>query len=133
MPADLRAHTRAPEDLFRIQAEIYRTYHMRDPDSFYNRADLWDLATSSQSQTSNGGGTQSVAPVYMVLTLPGETQPEFVLTIPFTPRNKQNLIAPDGDALRRPAPGRDPVPGTAQTGNHQRAAANRRTGESGSE
>ncbi len=93
MPSDLRAHTRAPEDLFRIQAEIYRTYHMRDPDSFYNRADLWDLATSSQSQTSNGGGTQSVAPVFMVLTLPGETQPEFVLTIPFTPRNKQNLIA----------------------------------------
>ncbi len=93
MPADLRAHTRAPEDLFGIQAEIYRTYHMRDPDSFYNRADLWDLATSAQSQTANGGGTQAVAPVYMVLTLPGETQPEFVLTIPFTPRGKQNLIA----------------------------------------
>ena len=93
MPADLRAHTRAPEDLFRIQAEIYRTYHMRDPDSFYNRADLWDLATSSQSQTAADGGTQSVAPVYMVLTLPGESKPEFVLTIPFTPRNKQNLIA----------------------------------------
>lgn len=93
MPADLRAHTRAPEDLFRIQAEIYRTYHMRDPDSFYNRADLWDLATSSQSQTASGGATQSVAPVYMVLTLPGESQPEFVLTIPFTPRAKQNLIA----------------------------------------
>ncbi len=93
MPADLRAHTRAPEALFRIQAEIYGTYHMRDPDSFYNRADLWDLATSSQSQTAANGGTQSVAPVYMVLTLPGESKPEFVLTIPFTPRNKQNLIA----------------------------------------
>lgn len=93
MPADLRAHTRAPEDLFRLQAEIYRTYHMRDPDSFYNRADLWDLATSSQSQTAANGATASVAPVYMVLTLPGESQPEFVLTIPFTPRNKQNLIA----------------------------------------
>lgn len=92
MPADLRAHVRAPEDLFRIQAEIYRTYHMRDPDSFYNRADLWDLATSAQGQ-NGGGGPQSVAPVYMVLRLPGESQPEFVLTIPFTPRNKQNLIA----------------------------------------
>lgn len=91
MPADLRAHTRAPEDLFRVQAEIYRTYHMRDPESFYNRADLWDLAGSAQSQS--GGNTQSVAPVYMVLTLPGESQPEFVLTISYTPRNKQNLIA----------------------------------------
>lgn len=93
MPADLRAHTRAPEELFRVQAEIYRTYHMRDPESFYNRADLWDLATSAQSQTTNGAGTQSVTPVYMVMTLPGEAAPEFVLTISFTPRNKQNLIA----------------------------------------
>jgi uncharacterized protein len=100
MPADLRAHTRAPETLFRVQAEIYRTYHMRDPEAFYNRADLWDLATSSQQ----GAAAAAVAPVYMVATLPGEAQPEFLLTIPFTPRNKQNLIGVmatrcDGDKL----------------------------------
>jgi hypothetical protein len=89
MPADLREHARSPEDLFRIQAEMYRTYHMRDPEMFYNRADLWDLATSAQT-TPNG--TQTVTPTFMVATLPGETQPEFLLTIPFTPRNKQNLI-----------------------------------------
>jgi hypothetical protein len=88
MPADLRAHTRSPEGLFRIQAEMYRTYHMREPESFYNRADLWDLATSSQGS----GGAQTVTPTYMIATLPGESQPEFLLTIPFTPRNKQNLI-----------------------------------------
>lgn len=93
MPADLRSHTRAPEELFRVQAEIYRTYHMKEPDSFYNRADLWDLATSAQSQNASAGATQSVTPVYMVMTLPGESKPEFVLTISFTPRNKQNLIA----------------------------------------
>ncbi len=103
MPADLRAHTRAPEGLFRIQAEVYRTYHMRDPESFYNRAELWDLATSAQGQSADGG-TQSVAPVYMVMTLPGEAAPEFVLTISYTPRGKQNLIALmvarcDGDHL----------------------------------
>ncbi|HEY1755724.1 MAG TPA: UPF0182 family protein [Bryobacteraceae bacterium] len=92
MPGDLRAHTRSPEDLFRIQAEVYRTYHMRDPESFYNRAELWDLATSAQGQSA-GGGTQSVTPVYMVMTLPGETAPEFVLTTYYTPRGKQNLIA----------------------------------------
>jgi hypothetical protein len=102
MPADLRAHTRSPEDLFIVQAEVYRTYHMREPESFYNRADLWDLATSAQTQ--GAGGTQSVTPVYMVMTLPGEAQPEFVLTISYTPRNKQNLIALmvarcDGDHL----------------------------------
>jgi len=89
MPADLRSHTRAPEVLFRAQAEIYRTYHMRDPESFYNRADLWDLATFS---TAQGGKPEPVTPNYLVATLPGEAAPEFLLTIPFTPHNKQNLI-----------------------------------------
>jgi uncharacterized membrane protein (UPF0182 family) len=89
MPADLRSHTRAPEVLYRAQAEIYRTYHMRDPESFYNRADLWDLATYT---TGQGGKPEAVTPNYLVATLPGETDPEFLLTIPFTPHNKQNLI-----------------------------------------
>ncbi len=89
MPADLRAHTRAPELLFRTQAEIYRTYHMRDPESFYNRADMWDLATFT---TGQGGQPETVPPTYMIATLPGESQPEFLLMVPFTPRNKQNLI-----------------------------------------
>jgi hypothetical protein len=89
MPADVRRHTRFPELLFRVQAELYRTYHMRVPDSFYNRADLWDLATFTNGQAGN---PQTVTPTYMVATLPGENQPEFLLTIPFTPHNKQNLI-----------------------------------------
>ena len=89
MPADLRAHARAPEMLFLAQAEMYRTYHMRDPESYYNRADLWDLATFT---TGAQGQPEPLAPNYVVAQLPGETSPEFLLTIPFTPRNKQNLI-----------------------------------------
>jgi len=89
MPADLRAHARFPEMLFRAQAEIYRTYHMREPESYYNRADQWDLATFTAGQ---GGQPEPVPPTYMVATLPGESSPEFLLMIPFTPRNKQNLI-----------------------------------------
>lgn len=89
MPADLRAHARAPEFLFRTQAEIYRAYHMRKPESFYNRADSWDLATFTGSQA---GSPEIVKPTYMLATLPGESKPEFLLTVPFTPRNKQNLI-----------------------------------------
>jgi len=101
MPAGLRSHTRAPEILFRAQAEIYRTYHMRNPELYYNRADLWDLATYT---TGQGNSAQAVPPTYMVATLPGETKPEFLLTTPFTPRNKQNLIGMmvtrcDGDHL----------------------------------
>jgi len=89
MPADIRAHARYPETLFRIQAEIYRTYHMLDPQIFYNKEDLWDMARRNTSQQE---GTATVDPVYIVATLPGETKPEFLLLMPFTPRNKDNLI-----------------------------------------
>ncbi|MBV8902515.1 MAG: UPF0182 family protein [Acidobacteriia bacterium] len=90
MPADLRAHTRYPETLFSAQAEIYRTYHMLDPQSFYNKEDLWDLARHTTAQAQ--GNPESVSPTYVVATLPGENQPEFLLLTPFTPRNKDNLI-----------------------------------------
>ncbi len=89
MPADLRRHTRAPEFLFRTQAEMYRVYHMRNPESFYNRADSWDLAMFTSSQNME---PKPVDATYVIATLPGETKPEFLLTIPFTPRGKQNLI-----------------------------------------
>lgn len=89
MPADLRAHTRYPELLFRAQAEIYRTYHMLDPDSFYNKEDLWDIARSVKGQENR---PEPLAPTYVVAALPGEEKAEFLLLIPFTPRNKDNLI-----------------------------------------
>ncbi len=91
MPADLRAHARYPEALFSVQAEIYRTFHMRDAESFYNRADLWDLAKTG-SQTQGEGGTGSVSPTYVVATLPDSDTPEFMLLTTFTPANKNNLI-----------------------------------------
>ncbi len=89
MPADLRTHARYPETLFRAQAEIYRTFHMLDPQAFYNKEDLWDIARNVQGQESR---PQPVTPTYVVATLPGETRPEFLLIIPFTPRNKDNMI-----------------------------------------
>ena len=89
MPADLRAHARYPETLFRVQAEIYRTYHMLDPQSFYNKEDLWDLARHTAAQ---GGGAEPVTPTYVMASLPGQDKAEFLLLVPFTPRNKDNLI-----------------------------------------
>jgi uncharacterized membrane protein (UPF0182 family) len=101
MPADLRAHTRYPEVLFAVQAEIYRSYHMTNPQSFYNKEDLWDLATFSSGQN---GQPQAVTPTYAFSELPGGDKPEFVLMTSFTPRTKQNLIGMmiarcDGDHL----------------------------------
>ncbi len=89
MPADLRSHTRYPEQFFRIQAEAYRTYHMRDPEAFYNKEDIWDIARNTSSDESR---SQSATPTYMVASLPGSDEPEFLLLIPFTPRGKDNLI-----------------------------------------
>ncbi|MBC7927014.1 MAG: UPF0182 family protein [Bryobacteraceae bacterium] len=89
MPADIRRHTRYPELMFRTQAEIYRTFHMSDPEAFYNREDLWDIAKNVYSQNNQSVG---VEPTFVVATLPGEKEPEFLLIQPFTPRSKDNLI-----------------------------------------
>jgi uncharacterized membrane protein (UPF0182 family) len=89
MPADLRKHVRYPETLFQTQAEIYRTFHMRDPEAFYNRADFWDLAKTSNRADQ---GPSYVSPTYVVATLPDSNKPEFLLITTFTPANKDNLI-----------------------------------------
>ncbi|MDX1984414.1 MAG: UPF0182 family protein [Bryobacteraceae bacterium] len=101
MPADLREHARYPETLFLAQAEIYRNFHMRDPEAFYNKEDAWDIA---RTITRQDGRATAFEPTYVVATLPGEQKPEFLLLIPFTPRNKDNLIGfmaarCDGDKL----------------------------------
>jgi hypothetical protein len=89
MPADVRAHVRYPEALFRIQSEIYRTYHMTDPEVFFNKEDLWDF---SRTTASADGRVDTVAPTYILAALPGSDEPEFLLITTFTPRNKDNLI-----------------------------------------
>ena len=89
MPAALRVHARYPEILFRTQAEIYRTFHMQDPQAFYNKEDLWDIARTVRSQS---GKAEAMSPTYVVASLPGEDRAEFLLILPFTPRNKDNMI-----------------------------------------
>ncbi len=101
MPADLRRHARYPEVLFRTQAEAYRIFHMRDPQVFYNKEDVWEIARSLYGQS---GKPEPMSPTYVVATLPGETNPEFLLIVPFSPRGKDNLIGwmaarCDGDHL----------------------------------
>ncbi len=88
MPADLRAHLRYPEGLFRIQAGMYAVYHMRDTQVFYNKEDLWSLPVRPVD-----GRERAMEPYYLILRLPGEPKEEFVLLIPFTPSKKDNLAA----------------------------------------
>jgi uncharacterized membrane protein (UPF0182 family) len=89
MPADLRRHVRYPETIFAAQADTYRLYHMRDPGTFYNKSDAWDTARIA---TQQDGQPTLLEPTYVVATLPGENEPEFLLMLPFTPRNRDNLI-----------------------------------------
>ena len=89
MPADLRRHARYPEVLFAAQAEAYRTFHMRDAQVFYNKEDVWEIARNLYGQS---GQPEPMQPTYVVATLPGEKQPEFLLILPFSPRGKDNLI-----------------------------------------
>ena len=88
MPPDLQTHIRYPEDLFRIQAEIYQVYHMEAADVFYNREDLWQFPREPE-----GGGTTLMAPYYIIMRLPGETQAEFFLMLPMVPSRRDNMIA----------------------------------------
>lgn len=101
MPAALRAHARYPEELFRVQADVYRVYHMRNPQAFYNNEDIQELAKYSSGQNAE---PQAVSPTYAYATLPGESKPEFLLMTTFTPATKENLIGVmlarcDGDHL----------------------------------
>jgi uncharacterized protein len=89
LPADLLAHIRYPELLFRTQSEIYRIYHMVDPRVFYNKEDQWDIAKQVVTQ----GQTEFTEPYYLMMQLPGTPKAEFVLMLPFTSHNRDNLIA----------------------------------------
>ena len=86
MPDDLKKHIRYPETLFKIQAEIYRTYHMRNPEVFYNKEDYWDIPREIYATSE-----QQMEPYYMILKL--EEKEEFFLLLPFTPVGKNNMIA----------------------------------------
>jgi uncharacterized membrane protein (UPF0182 family) len=88
MPADLQPHIRYPEDLFRIQAQMYRAYHMESPEVFYNREDLWQFPRQPE-----GGETAMMVPYYIIMRLPGEAKAEFFLMLPMVPSQRQNMIA----------------------------------------
>jgi uncharacterized membrane protein (UPF0182 family) len=90
MPPGLRAHVRVPQDMFATQADIYRTYHVTDPQVFYNREDIWAFATEQPSPDTQAITLQ---PYYVLMRLPGETNPEYLQILPFTPFGKPNMIS----------------------------------------
>jgi len=92
MPPGLRKHVRYPELLLKLQAEVYGLYHMTDPEAFYNREDLWTVATEVGLSEGGEQRTQVMQPNFVLMKLPDETGVEFVEILPFTPANRNNLI-----------------------------------------
>jgi uncharacterized protein len=92
MPPGLRKHVRYPELMLKLQAEVYGLYHMTDPEAFYNREDLWTVATEVGMGDGGQQVTQAMQPNFVLMKLPGESGEEFVEILPFTPANRNNLI-----------------------------------------
>ncbi|EEG78074.1 UPF0182 family membrane protein [Dethiobacter alkaliphilus] len=88
MPQSLQAHIRYPETLFKIQSQAFATYHMENPQVFYNREDQWQWP-----QEIYEGSSITMEPYYTIINLPQEEEPEFVLMLPYTPVIRDNMVA----------------------------------------
>ncbi|WP_346426792.1 UPF0182 family protein [Virgibacillus sp. YIM 98842] len=88
IPEDVQAHFRYPERLFKIQATMYGTYHMTNLEVFYNREDNWEFPTERYFNEDI-----EMEPYYVTMSLPGYEEEEFILMTPYSPRNRQNMVA----------------------------------------
>ncbi|OGD94875.1 hypothetical protein A3A48_00900 [Candidatus Curtissbacteria bacterium RIFCSPLOWO2_01_FULL_37_9] len=94
LPKSLIPHLRYPEDIFTLQTAIYSTYHMDDPQIFYNKEDQWEIpAVATEGEKDTTGNIPIMTPRHMIMKLPGEKIEEYILMLPFTPRAKDNLSA----------------------------------------
>jgi len=84
IPDEVKAHFRYPQGLFSVQAEVYKTYHMTNPRTFYNKEDSWELPGEREGS--------AMEPFYVLMRLPGEAKEDFQMIVPFTPRNRDNMI-----------------------------------------
>jgi len=99
MSTDLLDHIRYPEDLFTIQSDMYRDYHMTDPKVFYADEDPWvipsDSSTTPRVATLRGEfteiGFKPMLPYYLLMSLPGETDLSYLIFQPFNPENRPNM------------------------------------------
>ena len=88
MPDNLRKHVRYGKDLFTFQTEVYSTYHMADTKVFYNKEDLWQVANELYAKSAI-----KMESYYIIMKLPDAEKEELILMIPYTPANKDNMLA----------------------------------------
>ncbi|MEP6924928.1 MAG: UPF0182 family protein, partial [Pyrinomonadaceae bacterium] len=98
MPTGLRAHARYPEALIKTQGDVFGLYHTTSAKMFFGREDVWSIAREAVVNTDNNKGNQpqaqSLDPYQVLMPLPGESaNTEFAQILPFTPANRNNMIA----------------------------------------
>ncbi|MGH2540775.1 MAG: UPF0182 family protein, partial [Actinomycetota bacterium] len=124
---ELRSHFRYPENLFQVQATQFATYHVSDPEVFYQTQDRWEIAADPTQQPLTGTTSATslaeaprLRPYYLLMRAPGEATETFQLVLPFVPQGRQNMIAwmaassdPDtyGRLLALELPASENVPG----------------------
>ncbi len=87
-PTDLRPHLRVPEELFNVQTRVFGRYHVQNADTFYDQADLWTVPLGQTTESSLPSEAY-----YVIMSLPEEVDPEFLLLQPMIPRDRPNMIA----------------------------------------
>ena len=103
MPDDIRSHLRYPEDLFRVQMDMYTLYHMTDPQQFFETSDPWQIARDPSNSPrpdlrrrfvdSDGSEVRLMLPYYLLMRLPEEDQLSFLNLQPFTPLDRPNMVS----------------------------------------
>jgi uncharacterized membrane protein (UPF0182 family) len=93
MPEAVREHVRYPEDIFRMQAAMYATYHMTQPSVYFNREDQWDIPLIDELTAPGSRQPQPMQPYYTIMKLPGQSAPEFIQMLPYSPHDREPLAA----------------------------------------
>ena len=103
LPVEIIEHFRYPEDLFRVQTDQYQLYHMTNPDQFFTVSDPWQIARDPSTSPrpalrgrfadSSGQEFNPMLPYYLLMKLPGEDRPSFLLMQPFTPLGRPNMVS----------------------------------------
>ena len=99
MPTELKNHLRYPEDLFRVQSDLYTRYHVTDPRVFFNNGDPWEIARDPSTTPADalrfdfGADNRPMVPYYLLMELPGETELSYLALQPFTAATKPNMVS----------------------------------------
>lgn len=92
-PESLLAHVRYPEDLFNLQTRIFQTFHMKNVETFYNKGDVWAIPRLEQADSTGDTGRAAMEPYYVVMRLPDAEREEFLMLMPLSRANKDNMVA----------------------------------------